>query len=115
MVATEAVAAAAGPPPGPPPTAEDLARAAVRRLTGPVRQDGCREWRGSYDRDGTGRPGTTATDGRRIGCWRAGSTATFRAAGKSTTPAATAGVSSSPTSTRSDVLSTVGSKPNADT
>ncbi|MBV9546887.1 MAG: HNH endonuclease, partial [Chloroflexi bacterium] len=46
--------APAGPPPGPPPSAEDLARAAVRRLIGPVRQDGCREWRGSYDRDGYG-------------------------------------------------------------
>jgi hypothetical protein len=44
----------ARPLPGPPPSAEDLARAAVRRLIGPVRQDGCREWRGSYDRDGYG-------------------------------------------------------------
>jgi hypothetical protein len=55
VVATDEMVPVAGPPPGPPPTAEELARAAVRRLVGPVRQDGCREWRGSYDKDGYGR------------------------------------------------------------
>ncbi|MBV9327471.1 MAG: HNH endonuclease [Chloroflexi bacterium] len=53
--ADEETASAGGPRPGPPPTAEELARAAVRRLIGPLRQDGCREWRGSYDKDGYGR------------------------------------------------------------
>src|SRR5207245_1050064 len=55
VVATDEMVPVAGPPPGPPATAEELARAAVRRLVGPVRQDGCREWRGSYDKDGYGR------------------------------------------------------------
>ena len=46
---------AAAAPAGPPPTVEDLARRAVLRLVGPLRQDGCREWLGSYDGDGYGR------------------------------------------------------------